>query len=51
MVFSWYTLALEAFGGARMWNFDIKPTDGTTISVYLMKGLKYIDECTSVELR
>ena len=28
----------EAFWGARIGNFDIKPTDGATIFVYLMTG-------------
>ena len=28
----------EAFGVDRIWNFDIKPTDGTTIFAYLWKG-------------
>ena len=25
---------LEAFGGARIWNFDSKPTDGATVFAY-----------------
>ena len=24
----------EAFGGARIWNFDIKPADGTTFCIF-----------------
>ena len=28
----------EAFGGARIGNCDIKPTDGTTIFAYLRTG-------------
>ena len=31
----------EAFGGARTGNFDIKPTDGTTLFAYLGKGEKF----------
>ena len=34
----------EAFEDVRIWNFDIKPTDGATIFAYLGKGgkLKYM---------
>ena len=40
----------EAFGGDRIWNFDINPTDGTTILPYLEKGGKFqIDQL--LELR
>ena len=31
----------EAFGGTRIWNFDIKPIDGTTILAYFGKGGKF----------
>ena len=40
----------EAFGGARIVNFDIKPTDGVTIFAYLRtRETSEIDQ--SVELR
>ena len=38
---------LEAFGGARIWNFSIKPTDGATTVAYLWKkeeNFKYVGQ-------
>ena len=34
---------LQAFGESKTWNFDIKPTDGTTIFAYLRKGRKFLN--------
>ena len=34
-------LLTEAFEGDRIWNFDVKPTDGATIFDYLGKGGGY----------
>ena len=31
----------KAFGGARIWKFDIKPTDGVTLFAYFGKGGKF----------
>ena len=35
---TWYTVLSETFKEDRIWNFGIKPTDGTTRFVYLAKG-------------
>ena len=32
---------VDNFGSPKLWNFDIKPTDGATIFAYLGKGGKY----------
>ena len=34
-------LLKEVFGGDRIWNFDIKPRDDTTIFANLEKGEKF----------
>ena len=35
---AWNTLLSETFKEDKIWNFGIKPTDGTTRFVYLGKG-------------
>ena len=39
--YTWYNLLLKGFGGTRIWNFDIKPIDGTTILAYFRKVGKF----------
>ena len=40
MLFSCYKWLSEAFEDVRIWNFDVKPTDGATIFACLGKGVK-----------